>query len=92
MVMLMLTASGLLLHVAGAGGAGNAIWAVAGGCGAGYALWAMADALRHGRVGVNVPARATMTAAASSRNRKADMAASNVGLASWSRREACRNW
>src|SRR5262245_12136990 len=57
-VMLALTASGLalglLLHEAGAGGAGNASWAAAGGCGAAYALWAMADALRHGRIGVDV--------------------------------------
>ena len=57
-LMLTLTASGLLagvaLHLAGAGGAGNALWAVAGAAGTGYALWAMADAFRHGRVGVDV--------------------------------------
>jgi heavy metal translocating P-type ATPase len=57
-VLLVLTASGLalglFLHVAGAGVAGNAVWAAVGGCGAAYALWAMADALRHGRVGVDV--------------------------------------
>jgi heavy metal translocating P-type ATPase len=57
-VLLALTASGLalglFLHVAGAGVAGNAVWAAVGGCGAAYALWAMADALRHGRVGVDV--------------------------------------
>src|SRR5215468_10044644 len=57
-VMLAVTASGLalglLLHAAGAGGAGNASWAAAGGCGAAYALWAMADALRHSRIGVDV--------------------------------------
>ena len=57
-VLLVLTASGLalglLLHVAGAGVAGNAVWAAVGGCGAAYALWAMADALRHGRIGVDV--------------------------------------
>ena len=57
-VLLVLTASGLttglLLHLAGAGVAGNAIWAAVGGCGAAYALWAMADALRHGRIGVDV--------------------------------------
>ncbi|HET7245691.1 MAG TPA: heavy metal translocating P-type ATPase [Streptosporangiaceae bacterium] len=57
-VLLVLTASGLatglFLHVAGASAAGNAIWAAVGGCGAAYALWAMADALRHGRVGVDV--------------------------------------
>ena len=57
-VVLVLTASGLalglFLHVAGAGGAGNAIWAAVGGCGAAYALWAMAEALRQGRVGVDV--------------------------------------
>jgi heavy metal translocating P-type ATPase len=57
-VLLALTASGLalglFLHVGGAGVAGNVIWAAVGGCGAAYALWAMADALRHGRVGVDV--------------------------------------
>ena len=57
-VVLVLTSAGLavglLLHVAGAGDAGNALWAAVGGCGAAYALWAMADALRHGRVGVDV--------------------------------------
>ena len=56
--LLVLTASGLaaglLLHLAGAGVTGNAIWTAVGGCGAAYALWAMADALRHGRVGVDV--------------------------------------
>jgi heavy metal translocating P-type ATPase len=57
-VMLTLTASGLLaglaLHLAGMGGAGNALWAAAGAAGAAYALWAVADAFRHGRVGVDV--------------------------------------
>jgi heavy metal translocating P-type ATPase len=57
-LLLVLTAAGLaiglFLHVAGASVAGNAIWAAVGGCGAAYALWAMADALRHGRVGVDV--------------------------------------
>ena len=57
-VLLVLTASGLafglFLHLAGVSGAGDAVWAVVGGCGAAYALWAMADALRHGRVGVDV--------------------------------------
>src|SRR5215831_12922958 len=66
-VMLAVTASGLvaglLLHAAGAGAAGNAMWAAAGGCGAAYALWAMADALRHGRVGVDVIALLALTGA-----------------------------
>jgi len=57
-VLLALTASGLAaglaLHLAGAGGAGDAAWAAAGVCGAGYALWAMGEALRRGRVGVDV--------------------------------------
>src|SRR5215472_11709866 len=57
-ILLVLTASGLalglVLHMAGADVAGNVIWAAVGGCGAAYALWAMADALRHGRVGVDV--------------------------------------
>ena len=58
MVMLTLTASGLLagltLHLAGMGEAGNALWAAAGAAGTAYALWAMADAFRHRRVGVDV--------------------------------------
>ncbi len=57
-VLLAVTASGLvaggLLHLAGAAGAGNAAWLAAGACGAAYALWAMADALRRGRMGVDV--------------------------------------
>jgi heavy metal translocating P-type ATPase len=57
-VALILTASGLVagsaLHLAGVGGAGNAVWAAAGAGGVVYALWAMAGALRHGRVGVDV--------------------------------------
>ena len=57
-LMLTLAASGLLagvaLHLGGAGGAGNALWAAAGAAGAVYALWAVADAFRHGRVGVDV--------------------------------------
>src|SRR5215467_7653189 len=65
--MLAVTASGLaaglLLHTAGAGGAGNASWAAVGGCGAAYALWAMADAFRHGRVGVDVIALLALTGA-----------------------------
>jgi heavy metal translocating P-type ATPase len=57
-VIFTLTASGLLaglvLHLAGAGGAGNALWAVAGAGGLAYALWAMADAFAHRRVGVDI--------------------------------------
>ena len=66
-VLLVLTASGLaaglLLHLAGAGVTGNAVWAAVGGCGAAYALWAMADALRHRRVGVDVIALLALTGA-----------------------------
>ena len=57
-VLLALTVSGLtaglVLHLAGAGGAGNVAWAAVGVCGAGYALWAMAEAFRRGRIGVDV--------------------------------------
>ena len=57
-VLLALTVSGLtaglVLYLAGAGGAGNVAWAVVGVCGAGYALWAMAEAFRRGRIGVDV--------------------------------------
>src|SRR5262252_5852704 len=57
-MLLALTASGLaaglLLWLAGANSARDAIWAAVGICGAGYALWAMGEALRHHRVGVDV--------------------------------------
>src|SRR5215831_2840701 len=58
LVLLALTvsglAAGLVLHLAGAGGAGDIAWAAVGVCGAGYALWAMGEALRQRRVGVDV--------------------------------------
>jgi heavy metal translocating P-type ATPase len=47
-------ATGGILQLAGAGGAGDAAWLAAAACGSAYALWAMADALRRGRVGVDV--------------------------------------
>src|SRR5215469_15745677 len=57
-MLLTLTASGLaaglLLWLAGANSARDAVWAAVGICGAGYALWAMGEALRHHRVGVDV--------------------------------------
>jgi heavy metal translocating P-type ATPase len=57
-VLLALTvsglAAGLLLWLAGATGARDAVWAAVGVCGAGYALWAVAEALRRRRAGVDV--------------------------------------
>jgi heavy metal translocating P-type ATPase len=57
-ILLAVTVSGLaaggILHLAGAGGAGDTAWLAAAVCGSAYALWAMADALRQGRVGVDV--------------------------------------
>ena len=57
-VLFTVTMSGLVAggaaHLAGAAGAGNAAWLAAAVGGAGYALWAMAEALRHGRIGVDV--------------------------------------
>jgi cation transport ATPase len=57
-ILLALTASalatGLVMHAAGAGRAGNGVWLAGGLLGAGYALWAVADALRGGRIGVDV--------------------------------------
>jgi heavy metal translocating P-type ATPase len=57
-IMLMLTASalltGLVLHAEGVARAGNGAWLAGGLLGAGYALWAVAEALRGGRVGVDV--------------------------------------
>jgi heavy metal translocating P-type ATPase len=56
--VLVVTASGLaagaVLHGAGAGGGGDGAWIATGAGGAAYALWAMVDALRRGRVGVDV--------------------------------------
>jgi heavy metal translocating P-type ATPase len=45
---------GGMLHLTGAGGAGDAAWLAAAACGVAYAVWAMADALRQGRIGVDV--------------------------------------
>ncbi len=57
-VLLALTvsglAAGLVLYLAGAGGAADTAWAAVGVCGAGYALWAMAEAFARRRVGVDV--------------------------------------
>ena len=56
--LLVVTTSGLVAggaaHLAGAAGAGNAAWLATGVLGAAYALWATAEALRRGRVGVDV--------------------------------------
>jgi heavy metal translocating P-type ATPase len=58
LVILVLTcaalATGGVLKLAGAADAAGAAWLAAGACGVGYALAAMADALRHGRVGVDL--------------------------------------
>jgi heavy metal translocating P-type ATPase len=57
-VLLALTttclAVGGAMRLAGAGSAADATWLAAAAVGIGYALWAMADALRHGRVGVDL--------------------------------------
>jgi heavy metal translocating P-type ATPase len=57
-VLLALTTSGLAaggaMQLAGAGRAGDAAWLAVGACGAAYALWAMAEAIRRGRIGVDV--------------------------------------
>jgi cation transport ATPase len=99
-VLLVLTASGLalglFLHVAGAGVAGNAFWSAVGGCGAAYALWAMADALRHGRVGVDVIALLAVGAALAVGELLAAaviavMLASGRALEAWAAGRACRD-
>ena len=56
-------AAGGLLHLAGAGQAGERTFAGAGALGAAYALWMLLDALRHGRVGVDVIAVAALVGA-----------------------------
>ena len=57
-IMLVLTTSallaGLVLHAAGATGAGDGAWLAAGLLGAGYALWAVVETLRRGQAGVDV--------------------------------------
>ncbi len=45
---------GIALHVAGASGAGDAVWIAVAACGGVYSLLSMVDGLRHGRLGVDV--------------------------------------
>jgi heavy metal translocating P-type ATPase len=45
---------GAILHVAGAGTAGNATWILGGLVGAAYSLWTVLQSLRRGRLGVDV--------------------------------------
>ncbi len=57
-LLLLLFAGGLLglggvLHLARAGGAGDATWMAAGSIGLAHATWNMVDSLRRGRVGVD---------------------------------------
>ncbi len=47
-------AAGTLLHLSGNGDAGDAVWVVSGCVGAAYSLWAMVDALKRGRLGVDL--------------------------------------
>ncbi|HUY46758.1 MAG TPA: heavy metal translocating P-type ATPase [Streptosporangiaceae bacterium] len=57
LLLIVITAAlvvGAVAHLAGAGGIGDAAWLAAGACGAAYALWAIVEALRGGRVGVDV--------------------------------------
>jgi len=46
--------TGAVLHLAGAGTAGDAIWIVCGSIGAGYSLWEMVASLRRRRMGIDV--------------------------------------
>src|SRR6516164_8773186 len=58
LLLLIVTAAGLVAggvaSLAGAGDVADAAWLAAAACGLGYALWAAIDALRHGRLGVDV--------------------------------------
>ncbi len=56
-------AAGGLLHLVGAGGAGDAAWTAAGAGGMAYAAWTMAASLRHGRLGVDVIALVALAGA-----------------------------
>ncbi len=49
-----LLAAGGLLHAAGAGGTGDRVWMAGGTLGAAFSLWMTIDALRRGRLGVDV--------------------------------------
>jgi magnesium-transporting ATPase (P-type) len=57
-LLLIVTATGLaaggVASLAGAAAAADAAWLAAAACGLGYALWAAADAIRRGRLGVDV--------------------------------------
>ena len=57
-LLLIVTAAGLaaggVASLAGAAGAADAAWLAASACGLGYALWSAADAIRRGRLGVDV--------------------------------------
>ena len=46
--------AGGVASLAGAGGVAGAAWLAAAACGLGYALWSAADAIRRGRLGVDV--------------------------------------
>ena len=89
-------AAGGLLRVAGAVGAGNAVWLSAGACGAAYALWAMAEQLRRGRIGVDVIALLAIAGAIAVREWLAAavisvMLASGRALEGWAARRAGRD-
>jgi len=98
--MLTLMAAGLLaglaLHLAGMGGAGNALWAAAGAGGAAYAVWAMVDAFGHRRVGVDVIAVLALAGALAVRELLAAavisvMLASGRALEAWAAGRARRD-
>ncbi len=56
-------AMGGLLHLAGAGPAGNVAWTVVGIAGAGYSLWSTVHGLRRGHLGVDIIALIALTGA-----------------------------
>ena len=98
--LLVLTTAGLVAgvaaHLAGAGSAGNAAWLASGACGVGYALWAMAEAIRRGRVGVDVIALLALVGAIAVRELLAAavisvMLASGRALEAWAAGRARRD-
>jgi len=89
-------AAGAVLHLAGAAGAGNDAWLAAGACGVAYALWAMAEAIRRGRIGVDVIALLALLGALAVGELLAAavisvMLASGRALEAWAARRARRD-
>ena len=96
-LMLGVTAAGLaaggLAWLAGAGGVADTCWLASAAFGLGYALWSAADAIRHGRLGVDVIALLALAGAVAVREFLAAavisvMLASGRALEAWAAQRA----